>query len=123
MKNILRILSSTCLIFMGLFFLSSCNRALHNEGRTAFLNIYVNLLDQNGVATSKHDICPIISRYNTVPDQMPFKKTLQKDDNTVSTAFSYWGNFRETGVQLSMVLLNWRSFIIPLKKRNEFFRM
>ncbi len=167
----IRFFSSIYLIFAGLFFFSSCNKALHNIGRTAlldqrfeirdtspdlklwqtedlainyqledndttitisgtvaisgritvvypvfdFLNIYVNFLDQNGVATSKYDICPIISRYNTAPGQVAFSKTLQKDENSASIAFSYWGNFRDRGMSSRGDVIEWEIFYNPFE--------
>ncbi len=170
----IRITFSICLIFSGVLLLLSCNRALHNKGRKAFLqqqieirdtssdikfwqtdhlaikyrledsgssftiagtmqikdrvalsfpitdflNIYVNLLDRNGIATSKHDICPCISRYNTVPNQIKFSKTLQKDEDTTSIAFSSWGNFREEGISNPRNVVDLGIFFNPFEKRD-----
>jgi hypothetical protein len=174
MCGAIRITFSICLIFSGLLLLSSCNRALHNKGRTAFIQqqieirdtspdmklwqtdhlvmkyrlkdigssftisgtvhikdrvtlsfpisdflyIYVNLLDQNGMVSSKHDICPCISRYNTVPDQIMFNKTLQKNRDTTSIAFSYWGNFREKGITSPRNVVDLEIFFNPFERRD-----
>jgi hypothetical protein len=164
-----------CLIFSGAFVFSSCNNALHNEGRTAFpdeqaeikdtsvdmevwqtdhlaiqyrikdmgssftitgtvhikdritlsfpvtdfLNIYVNLLDRDGVATSKHNIGAVTSRFNTVPSQIRFTKTVQKDEDTALMAFSYWGKFRERGVGNAREVVDWEIFYNPFEKRDS----
>ena len=173
MKGLVQFIFSICLIFPGILILSSCNKALHNVGRTAFpdqqieiketspgmkfwqtdhltiqyqltdtgsslvisgvvkikdrvtltypitdfLNIYVNLLDQRGVATSRHDIGPVLAHYSTVPDQIHFSKTVQKEEDTSSIAFSYWGNFREKGFAGRIEVAELEIFYNPFAKR------
>ena len=58
-----------------------------------FLIIYVYLLNEDGISTSRHGIRPGISKYNTVSRKSKFSKTIPKDADTASFAFGYWGNF------------------------------
>jgi hypothetical protein len=81
-----------------------------------FLNIYVNLLDRDGVAAGKHNIGAVISRFNTVPNQIRFNKTVQKDEDTTLFAFSYWGIFRERGIADSRDA-DWEIFYNPFEKK------
>jgi len=84
---------------------------------TDFLNIYVNLLDRDGVATSKYNIGAVASRFNTVPSQIRFTNTVQKDEDTTFIAFSYWGKFRERGIGRDVV--DWEIFYNPFEKRDS----
>lgn len=83
-----------------------------------FLYVYVNLLDRNGVATSKYDIFPVTSRFNTVSNQITFTKTLQKDEGTTAIAFSYWGVFREGGLY-NRDSTDWEIYYNPFEKRDS----
>lgn len=84
-----------------------------------FLYVYVNLLDRNGIATSKRDIFPATSRFNTVSNQISFSQTLQKDENTAKIAFSYWGIFRERGITYHRDSADWEVYYNPFEKRPD----
>lgn len=58
-----------------------------------FLIIYVYLLNQDGISTSRHSIRPGISRFNTIGQESRFSKIIPKDADTASFTFGYWGNF------------------------------
>lgn len=57
--------------------------------------LHVYLLDQNGIATSRHDITPLFSHFSTFPDKVQFNRAIPKDTGTTSFVFSYWGVFEQ----------------------------
>lgn len=81
-----------------------------------FLNIYVYLLNEAGVATSRHVIRPSMQAYSTFPEKSRFERRLPKDGDSVSIAFSYWGNFREKGITSRRDVMEWGIFYNPFKK-------
>lgn len=64
------------------------------------LDVYVNLLNSNGVATSIQNLSLLVPAYTQVNNSLPFKKQLPKDRDISSIAFSYWGTFRQSGILL-----------------------
>ncbi len=85
-----------------------------------FLSIYVYLLDNEGVATSRHTLRPNISKYNTFPEKVRFSATLPKDRNTAAIAFGYWGNFvsieaAEGGINRGYEKIEWEIHHNPFR--------
>jgi hypothetical protein len=83
--------SGDAITFTG--FVKISNSVTYSFPRADFLILYVYLLNQDGMSTSRHIIRPSISRYNTFSRESRFGKTIRKDPGTTSFAFGYWGNF------------------------------
>lgn len=80
------------------------------------LKIYVYLVNEDGVATSRHVIRPNLSVYNTTPEFTSFSRQIIKDADTVSTAFSYWGTFRDRASSARDDVIEWEIFYSPFEK-------
>lgn len=76
------------------------DRVLYTYPIARFLNIYISLLDKDGVAASRHLINLRVSAYNTVSEKIPFRTQVAKGEDITSFAFSYWGTFRESGASV-----------------------
>ncbi len=85
-----------------------------------YLYIYIYLLDNEGVATSRHALRPNISRYNTLPKKVRLSATLPKDPETTSIAFGYLGNFvsieaAEDGRRRGYEKIDWEIYHDPFR--------
>lgn len=85
-----------------------------------YLYIYIYLLDNEGVATSRHAIRPNISKYNTFPEKVRLSVTLPKDPETTSIAFGYLGNFvsieaAEGGGRRGYEKIDWEIYHDPFR--------
>lgn len=93
--NYQNIMSGTGYLFTGKVSIS--DRISYSYPIAFTLNIYVNLLNQDGLVVSKYNIGASKVSYETTPNDIPFKVSLPQLPGVTSFVFSYEGTFRESG--------------------------
>lgn len=72
------------------------NSISYSFPRVKHFNLYIYLLDDQGIATSRFSTRPRMSTYNVFPKQSKFGITIPKDQGTMSFAFGYFGGFLDS---------------------------
>lgn len=72
------------------------NSISYSFPRVKHFSLYVYLLDNKGIATSRYITRPRMSTYNVFPEQSIFGITIPKDQGTTMFAFGYFGGFMDS---------------------------
>ena len=101
-------------------FVKLSNSVTYSFPRTDFLIIYVYLLNNEGMATSRHTIRPRQSKYNPFPEKSKFSRQIPKDTDTASFAFGYFGNFfdaesEDRGGRIRTDVMDWEIYHSPFE--------